>query len=417
MDTFTTITENPVFTLNITEMVYDARIFRSHMLVPEVYYKAFKNDFPTGYPNIFQADIPGKWRNFVTGLQISRYARSQRRYASLLQEQDVIFEEKRDFAALSAGMIRLPNLRRLSILDYFAWQVDCNTFVRVGYPWYQDWSRPAFEGIAQPSRWTAARMDDHYHGEDNLQKYPWDFRGIDNVLKSALLHAPNLRELLIGCQNAELSTRVYDRLESEETIRELVPRLSLLMMDTSSRHFADRHFDSMAMILRRAHQLEELLLSKRFGLQVLVQKWSQLRVLDLAHEYTESADFEAVIRSCAGTLRELRLIHLHLYGKAWETCSRDLGPLLRLHFVAISAMSDEFASAINQDPSSFIKLHQSQNTARNFMSNVSQSDLGFVSSDICNRSMAWHKGEFMIKSRIDLASREWSWSDDMRDFA
>ena len=417
MDIFTTIIDNPVFALNITEMVYDSRIFRSHMLAPEVYYKAFKNNFPTGYPSNFEQNLHGTWRGFFNGLRISNYARSQQRYASLLQEQDVIFEAKRDFAVLCAGMMRLPNLRRLSVLDYFEWHVDCNTFVRVGHRWYQDWSRPAFAGIAQPSRWTAASMDDFFSGEDNLEKYPWDFRGVDNVLKAALLHAPELRELLIGCQNANLSAKVYDRPESAETIRELVPRLSLLKMDTSSRDSADRHPDLMDTILQRAHHIEELLLSRHFGLQALVQKWSQLRVLDLAHEYIESADFEAVIRSCAGTLRQLRLLHLHLYGKGWETCSRELGPLLRLHFVAISAMTDDVASAINQEPFSFIKLHQSQNTARNFMSNVSQIDLGFVSTEMCKRSIAWHKGEFMINSRIDFAGREWNWNHDIPDFA
>ena len=418
MDIFTTITENPVFALNITEMVYDSRIFRTHMLVPEVYYKAFKKNFPTGHPSLPERDIPGKLRGFVIGLRISKYARSQQRYASLLQEQDAIFEAKRDFAALCAGMTRLPNLRRLYILDYFAWQFDCDTFVRVDHLWYHDWSWPAFEGIARPARWTAARMNDYDDIQENLQKYPWDFRGVDNVLKAALLHAPNLRELLIGCQNSPLSAEIYGRPGSADTVRELVPRLSLLKIDTSRKMLADRRTGSVAPILQSAHHLEELLLSTAFELQSLAKNWSRLRVLDLAHEYVNSADFEAVVHSCAGTLRELRLLHLHLYGRAWEDCSRDLGPLLQLQFVAISAMTDEVASAINQEPYSFIKLHQCQNTARNFMSNVSQSDIGLVSTEY-NRCqvVAWHKGEFMIKSRIDLASREWSWSDDMRDFA
>lgn len=415
MDIFTTITSNPVFALNITELVYDSRIFRSHISEPELYYKAFKNNFPTGYPNIYEPDMHDKWRSFITSFQMSKYERSQQRYASLLQIQNTILETKRDFDALCAGLNRLPNLRRISILDHFAWQLDCNRWVRDDHAWYHYWSMHGFEGIAPPSTWTAVQMS--RDGEALLRQDPWDFRGVDNVLEAAYLHAPNLRELLIGCQNSNLSVETYGRPESAETIEQLVPRLSMLKMDVTSRDFADPLPNAMATILQRAHHLEELHFSRDFDLQGLVKNWSRLRVLDLAHEFIESSDFEAVIRSCAGTLRELRLMHLHLYGEAWEDCSRDLGPCLQLHFVAVSAMTDDVASAVNQEPFSMIKLRQSQNTARNFMSNVSQSDVGFVSTEQCRQAMAWHKDEFMINSRIDSERGGWDWNHDMPDFA
>jgi hypothetical protein len=79
-------------------------------------------------------------------------------------------------------------------------------------------------------------------------------------------------------------------------------------------------------------------------------------------------------------------------------------------------MTDDASAAVNQEPFGMLKLPQSQNTARNFMSNVSQSDLGFVSSESCYQAMAWHKGEFMINSRIDFDRRERHWNHDMPDF-
>ena len=218
------------------------------------------------------------------------------------------------------------------------------------------------------SRLVSYRMDDD---RQILQQYPWDFRGIDNLLKAALLHAPKLRELLIGCQNSNLSEEIYGRPDIVVTATELVSRLSLLKIDASGRRqAADQPLDPVATILQRSHQLEELHLTRYYGMTALIRKWSQLRVLDLGDEYVEWESFEEVIHSCAKTLRELRLRHMHLYGKAWEDCSRDLGPGLRLRFVSIQSMTDDVASASNHEPFSYLELRQMQLTACNFMSSV-----------------------------------------------
>ena len=311
-------------------------------------------------------------------------------------------------------MSRLPNLKRISVLDRFPWRLDCNTWVHVNHEWYKDWSKHAFDGIAHPSSWTPTRFSDN--GREILRQYPWDFRGVDNLLEAALLHTPNLRELLVGCQNSILSDEIYGRPDIVETFRSLVSRLSLLKIDAWKCRFSDIT-DTVAMILHKAQNLEELHLTRCYGFQGLVMKWSRLRVLDLGDEFATWAAFEAVIHSCANTLRELRLRDVHLYGKAWVDCSRDLGPYLRLQFVAISAMTDDVASRMNQEAFSLIKLHESQSTALNFMSSVSRSDLGFVSCEVGYQAMAWHKGEFMINSRIDFASREWNWNHDLPKFA
>ncbi len=41
MDAFKHITANPAFCRNITEVIYDGRLFQQHFLEPRIYYKAY----------------------------------------------------------------------------------------------------------------------------------------------------------------------------------------------------------------------------------------------------------------------------------------------------------------------------------------------------------------------------------------
>ena len=155
MDIFSIITDNPAFATNITEMVYDARMFWGHMKEKTVYAAAFRRGFPDRYPeNEISDDDEDAYSNSPSRLtktgDFHKFRRSRRQYASVLQEQTSIIEAKLDFNTLCKGLTRLPNLTRISVLDRFKGPLDYDDYLWKDFDWYRDWSAKSFEDINPP---------------------------------------------------------------------------------------------------------------------------------------------------------------------------------------------------------------------------------------------------------------------------
>lgn len=234
MDIFSNITDNPAFAANITEMVYDARMYWSHMKEKSVYAMAFRRGFPEPYPenDISDDDVVEAQEAYENSHPSQskpgnsvKLRRSRRRYASVLQEQISIIENELDGDTLCKGLARLPNLTRISVLDRFIDPLDYDDYLWKDFDWYHEWSAKRFEGINPPSRWSEA----DYNGDGaNLYLHPWDFRGIGKLFEAAFFHAPRLRELFLGCRTSNLSTGIYGLTRVPQNILDLVSRLTAL---------------------------------------------------------------------------------------------------------------------------------------------------------------------------------------------
>ena len=219
---------------------------------------------------------------------------SSARYAWLLQEQSCIIYAKKDFDVLCKGLARLPNLKRISIVDRYDGPVDYLPYIWTDSEWYfydewsakfhidSQWINFQHESFLPPSRWSDVASD------DENAKPPWDFRGLEHLLKAALLHAPKLKELLMGCDLSNLSADLFTSEGSARALRKLAPRLTMLRADcTRNSHELNYGFGtSIKNTLKKASRLEELYMTLPSNLadwNAIFRKikWPRLRVLNL----------------------------------------------------------------------------------------------------------------------------------------
>ena len=117
---FEGISNNPVFGGNITELVYDARLFRKHKLNHRRYrgtYDAVEDDQV----------------NRRTNAYLTRVEESMLQYAMLFAQQDFILETGYDYGLLCNAFRRMPNINKTTITDTFFESSRCEA-----YSWHCD---------------------------------------------------------------------------------------------------------------------------------------------------------------------------------------------------------------------------------------------------------------------------------------
>ena len=229
-------------------------------------------------------------------------------------------------------------------LDYHPFQWDPREFDR-----FLQWSGKAFRDIASPTAWSIADcLDNGVH----LEKSPWDFRGIKNLLTAIEEQAPQLRRLSFGCQRSWLSATSFDREDDAKGLRKVLSQLVEFKMhcrdpDTEESLRRSDCVGAATSIIREAKHLESLTLT----LDVSVTDWamlhngissSGLKILDLCAGDIDSQALRAIVIAHGETLRELRLHSMHLKdGNSWEELSNELGRSLQLHCITLMSMSDK----------------------------------------------------------------------------
>ncbi|KAG6986640.1 hypothetical protein G7Y79_00075g099120 [Physcia stellaris] len=385
MKEFTEITNKPAFAANVTEVVYDARMFWSHAATRPAYDKAFFRGFPSRYEENESSDEEmddSDFDEWCRGSPSSHegLAASHQRYASLLKEQTSIIASGQDLIALCAGMKQLPNVEWISILDKFR-SSDYSPFLwdYGEWSWYHDRSNKSMEGIAKPARWRSARLT-----RNELENHPWDFKGIENLFQAVFLHAPNIKKFVVGCQMSNLSTEIFRQPAAVEAMSKIAPQLTMIKLDcTPSRdESSPTWIEGLTRIFHQATKLNELFITLNRSLdyaQKLFEnrKWPHLKILDLGDGEVDLDLLKAISHSHADVLRELRLRNNFLVGpKDWKEAAAELGKILKLDLVALSSMDVAIAQA----------------TARWFMQRVPNSDLGMVGDG--GFVVAWHKQNY-----------------------
>ena len=410
MDIFKSITEKPAFAANVTEIVYDARMFWNHMAQRSAYSKKFMREMADRYLDLkggsgVEYDHP----DYIAGLLPEEQRRlleevlneSLRQYKCRLQEQTSIIASRRDFEVLCAGLERLPKVTQMSVMDRFEHPLDSQPFMWSQHEWYNKWFSEQHKATARPSRWAEAEYvwAEADYSKDVMNDYPWDFQGIDNLFEAAILHAPRIEKILIGGQISNLSADLYNTATVANAMAQLAPRLTMLKVDCVLARIADGSV--LTRILRRADRLQELhiTLPNHFGYVRSLsegRKWPLLRVLDLGHgdfDYPLLKDFST---SHVDTLREVRFRTVNLRsGEAWEVAATELGKVLKLDLVALSFVSSRFGSMYRH-----VGEERTVVIAQRFMQRIPKHQLGMVGE--LGFVVAWHKQDYTPTLGFDM---------------
>ena len=267
---FKEITEKPTIAANITELVYDARLFWAYIAEPMVYANAFnqhisqlaadshsddsdewshvdsddqsdhdsdssENGDGPGW-SVYDHDCPfGPPSRTDVQYAIQTVRNSRLQYIAFLEEQTAILTSGQDMVALCTGLKQLPNLTKVSVLDKFEHPLDYQPFLwgQHVHEKYDLWSHQSFRQAVAPSTWNGRR-----HGIDptSTKDFSWDFRGIHNLFTAIAEYVPRLAGLYVGCQKSCLSAEVYAEDTRMSLWKQIAPRLMALK--------ADCHYDS-----------------------------------------------------------------------------------------------------------------------------------------------------------------------------
>lgn len=315
-----------------------------------------------------------------------------------MREQTGILDAQEDLQVLRTALKRLPNLRHISVLDWFDDVPVHLHFIRNAdeFRWYRDWSATLCQGIARPSTWTDANDGDY------MRNAPWDFRGITYLLIAVEEHAPHLRDLQLGCPGFNLCVDIYGLEENATPLSRIAPRLTSFKIycDISFTYSYSEtacHFNKMRGILPKMRDLNSLTLAIPCTPDDSYDvfrgaRWSHLTILDLGKGYWISDKFEEVVKAHADTLRELRLRDLILeYGDSWKEVATRFGQSLQLHMVALSSLANlRINTGINTYP--FLNKEDIQSTARLLMQRTPDHLLGLKVGS--GWAIAWHKQKF-----------------------
>ncbi len=262
MDTFSQIAAHPAFNRYITEVVYDGRMFQQQLLEPETYYRAYnlyvrakgeegeravladceraEKEIRRDMKDIKRTGSAPSERELAALKALrertyhGRVFKSMKQYVQFYIQQEEILGTGRDTDVLLAGMMQMPNLYKLSIIDQFA-KADHSWGAK--HSWYNKRSSKSFGCSLGPTGWPERYQNGLriLSGEDTLPEQPWDCRGIVNILKAAATHNPKLDKLQLGMETANAPTGILHMLSNDPiSICNIARGLNYIVLHLSS---------------------------------------------------------------------------------------------------------------------------------------------------------------------------------------
>ena len=400
MEKFTSIAANPNFVGNVQELIYDGRLFLPELGNFASYRWAFYDraweEFQILEDQKRYADIPernhadevyqrsrwnlekigaGKYMHRVFTKQCQEFdmnvGNSLVRYVRLLDQQEKILTQGRDFKALCKGLRFFRNISKVSAQvdfahcsDYMPHTNDREDDYIDGHKWYDTHSEREFGLTVPPSRW-CRRPESQVGGKQDQEEHiKWDVRGVQTLFRALSMHSPTLEELRLASMYYKAPTTIFELSDTDiEKARTIFRRLTSLQL-----HPYVTKSDDGAGYLRRRHCLELLLQgakelrflsSSQWYLEddseevdgeddnvTLIQKpdltilfgkvWPHLTELILKGVCVTKRDLMSLVRCHRVTLRTLELANILLFGEVtWEDLGLEMGKLLRLHSVCV----------------------------------------------------------------------------------
>lgn len=382
IETFINISSNPVFARNVTELVYDGRLFLPEFKKWKSYEEAFAaftvEEYPEEWDSVAAAD-ECYWPHFATFKRRSTGAEYHHKsfddflicYTQLLGQQHRMFGRKDDYKALCAGLKNLPNITTVIVLDRFCEFRDWVPLRTDDHSWYHRRSQREVAVPVPPSSWDPE--------EPRLKK--WDARGIQSLIRAVAQHGSHVVQLHLASEfsSVPMSTFRMDQDVCDDACK-LVRRLTLLKLCLGSSAGCSKVERSeqrsrLDLILSETKNLHCLAMSGYSNIKPLKNKfWPHLEILNLGDIHLRADDLKAITQAHKDTLREVSFLNTHIRGdEAWADVAKDIGKYLRLRKIEIYGVGDEVTRRRNDSP--YLEDRVSQAVARSFMQSISRTTL------------------------------------------
>lgn len=407
MQRFADVTGHPIFSRTIKEVVYDGTLFQSRLINEQTFRKHYEDfvQLPEDDRQALGIATSGtsrKLRNFVAmvssmfpkfwrtheELQATRTAasigdqdrnqdmlREFGKYKDFLAEQEEILSDGRDYNILCAGLRRMPQVTRVSLLYRFDFP-DYIPRSETSHDWYQE----QWLSICTPVVWPLPWDDrSNIYLNDTPEDRDWDCRGIRHFFQAVSKHCNSVKELQIGSSAAKAPlTMFHPSWANTYFLRPIIQNLTSLEIFCSDDQRADPE-----MTYQKVANLTDILLDSSrlevfsMSLRTWFMEWidvirrplrPNLKILDLGNLYVSPLDLLAVIQGSQLTLKEFRLRTIWLDSeKSWSVLADKLGQHLQLHCVTL------------------VDLKQDQELALPEHRQMGWEDM----IDLANRIMAW----------------------------
>ena len=402
---FTDVAANPAFARNVTELIYDGRLFLPQLGTFGSYYQAFcirvAEEADLFFESVSNCLLPRQanfaedvyqgsiWNRGILGAGgemkvIDASARedfrtdagnSLARYVRLLQQQENIFTKGKDVKALNEGLNSFRNITKVSVVVDFA---HCSEYdLHAGdsddqyiehHQWYSSRSYTEFGFAVPPSKW-CRDSDSYYEDQQWWEDSKWDVRGVHNLFQAVSTHCQRLKELRIGSNHYRAPMTVFQLSDIEtEKIAAAARGLTTLRLYTYVTNDDDgsayaKQYSYLGRLLQEAQGLRNLsssgycggweesaddddedpVYNERTNFSLFLGKqWPYLTKLTLKAARVKARNLMTILRAHTESLRELRLVDIHLLGKGGrDHLATEIGQILKLHFVSIRRLTYE----------------------------------------------------------------------------
>ncbi|CAD6585145.1 MAG: hypothetical protein ASARMPREDX12_001915 [Alectoria sarmentosa] len=401
IDTFLNISANPTFARTVTELVYDGRLFLPELTA----YKPFKEAFDAiirdedgeDDGNIAGADQAGDrtqstnnigrdtttpsrsmkplWKTEGDERYHEFLANSLVRYTRLVDQQQSILEDQKDYEALCTGLKNLPNISTVIVLDEFLQCCDWTPLRFDNHSWYhqRSWRETA---VLAPSQWPR-----DINAGDEFTRKKWDIRGIQNLIRAVSVHCQKLKEIHLASESSKAPMTIFEM--DEDVYNEacaMAQRLTSLIMNLYvSRSDSDdewqEQYDCLDGFLSEAKDLRCLAMRGRIDIYFFKYKnWPHLETLMWGDLDLDAAGLEAITQTHKGTLRELTLRNVYMNGtEGWADAAKKMGKYLKLHRISVLGVCDEVTTEGPGAP--YLEDETNLAVARSFMQSIPRTTL------------------------------------------
>ena len=381
IETFINISSNPVFARNVTELVYDARLFLSEFARYESYkeaFDAFTVELPEdtrtkeqAYEAYYRQVAIVNWKSPGAEDYGQSLVDTMSRYLLLLDQQQRIFEDKEDYEVLCAGLKHLPNITTVIVLDQFVEWRDWVPLRTDEHSWYHERSQREIAVPVQPVSWARDKTQD----PDKSNK--WDVRGFQHLIRAVSQHGHNVVELHVASESSSAPLSIFGMDQDVcDDICSMVRRLNLLkvhlyMSPSCSDVEWSEQEDRLNVILSEAKNLRCLAIGGRIEINLLMNKvWPHLETLILGDITMQADELKAIVQAHKDSLREASFRNIYLCGdEGWVDVAEEVGKDLRLCKIDILGVADDVTWEVNgEDP--YLEGEATEAVACSFMPSV-----------------------------------------------
>lgn len=395
IETFLNVSSNPEFARNVTELVYDGRLFLKELTDYGSYKAAYFNacqlnediDF-----NIVEKAAMGEPPRFWLRDTVDEDYEDHHDdshddyhdnlvdtlvgYTHLFNEQQQIIRDKRDYEALCAGLQNLPNITAVLVLDNF---FQCEDWIPVkidDHPWYHEQSQRETAVPIPPSSWYGHGFNEELGVYEEVGD--WDFRGIQNLIRAVSEHGHQVFGLNIGSERSKAPGSIFAM--SQDVWAHgcrMAQRLQFLKMDFCC--FCcllhDGQENRLGPFLSEAKQLRLLAINGHMNPNFLMNNsWPHLETLILADISLWADQLRAITQTYKGTLREIKFRFVTLFGnEEFADVAKEVGIDLRLRRVFISKVGDDLIMEETRVPHTTAEIDMA--VARGFMQSIPRTTL------------------------------------------